>query len=66
MDVIVPEHRLIIVGSGHIALPLAKLADILGFRIILIDDNKETATKERFPMVEQIAIGELGEILDRL
>lgn len=42
-----PE-RLLVVGAGHIALPLAQLGVELGFRVLVLDDRVEFATQERF------------------
>jgi xanthine dehydrogenase accessory factor len=42
-----PE-RLIIVGAGHIAVPLARLGAELGFAVTVLDDREEFATVERF------------------
>jgi xanthine dehydrogenase accessory factor len=41
------EH-LVIVGAGHIAVPLAHLGTMLGFRVTVLDDREEFATDERF------------------
>lgn len=49
IDVIEPKPELVIVGSGHIALQTYKIADLLGFNVIVIDDNRGTLTKNRFP-----------------
>ncbi len=56
IDVLRPEPRLIIIGSGHIAKPLATLADIVGLEAIVVDDA-ETATAERFPKVKELRTG---------
>ena len=40
---------MVIVGSGHIALPTYKIGEILGFDITVVDNNFDTATKDRFP-----------------
>jgi xanthine dehydrogenase accessory factor len=42
-----PE-QLIIVGAGHIAVPLAQLGVLLDFRVTVLDDREEFATAERF------------------
>ncbi len=42
-----PE-RLLVVGAGHIAVPLAQLGVELGFRVLVLDDREEFATEERF------------------
>ena len=54
IDVIEPRPRMIIVGSGHIALPTYRIAEILGFDITVVDDNFNTATNERFPNAKLI------------
>ncbi len=42
-----PE-QLIVVGAGHIAVPLAELGIKLGFRVTVLDDREAFATDERF------------------
>jgi xanthine dehydrogenase accessory factor len=49
IDVVEPRPKLVIVGSGHIAFPTYRLADLLGFEITVVDDNRDTLTKDRFP-----------------
>jgi xanthine dehydrogenase accessory factor len=44
-----PREHLIIVGAGHIAVPVAKLGRMVGFRVTVLDDREEFATDERFP-----------------
>jgi len=65
IDVIEPKHRLILIGAGHVAWSLAKLADIVGFSLAVVDDNEKLANRERFPMAEVIT-GNFNEILDKL
>lgn len=43
-----PPDRLIIVGAGHIAVPLAQLGGLLGFHVLVLDDREEFATGDRF------------------
>lgn len=67
IDVIEPKPRLIIVGAGHIAWSLAKLADIVGFSLVVIDDNEKLANKERFPMAEKIIVGaDFDKLIDKV
>ena len=44
-----PVHELIVVGAGHIALPMVHIGGLLGFRVIVLDDRPDFATRERFP-----------------
>jgi xanthine dehydrogenase accessory factor len=51
------QHRpptLLIVGAGHIALPLAKLGKMCDFDVVVFDDRASFASKERFPMADQV------------
>ncbi len=62
-DVIEPTPRLIIVGEGHVAFPLASLANDIGFRITVIDNERKLANKEKFPMAENIISGDYSQVL---
>lgn len=46
--------RLLIVGAGHIALPLARLGVLLGLPVVVLDDREEFATTERFPEASRV------------
>jgi xanthine dehydrogenase accessory factor len=65
IDVIEPAPRLVIVGTGHVALPLAKLASIAGFKVVIVDDERKLANKEQFPMAEDIIAGDYAQVLSK-
>jgi xanthine dehydrogenase accessory factor len=65
-DVLEPTPRLLIVGAGHVSLPLAKLGSDGGFKILIIDDERKLATKERFPMAEEVIAGDYTQVLTSL
>jgi len=48
MDIVKPEPRLFIMGSGLIAQTVARNANRCGFEVIIIDDA-QSSTKENFP-----------------
>ena len=50
----VPEDRLIVLGGGHIAVPLCRIASILDFSVTVVDDRSGFANRERFPDAAQI------------
>jgi xanthine dehydrogenase accessory factor len=62
-DVMEPAPRLIIVGAGHVASPLAKLASNAGFKIVVVDDERKLITKEHFPMAEDLIAGDYAQVL---
>jgi xanthine dehydrogenase accessory factor len=65
-DVIARPPKLVIVGAGHIAVPLARLGSLLDFRVTVLDDRPEFATPERFPDAAEIIVGHYQETLASL
>lgn len=49
-----PPDELFVVGAGHIAVPLARLGAMLGFRVTVLDDREEFATEARFPSAARV------------
>jgi xanthine dehydrogenase accessory factor len=43
-----PTPRLIVIGAVHIAQPLVRMADALGFEVVIVDPRQAFATEERF------------------
>jgi len=50
----VPNERLILLGGGHIAVPLCKIAAMLGFSVTVADDRPLFASWERFPEASSV------------
>jgi len=48
-NVLCAEARLLICGAGHIALPLARFANDVGFSVTVLDDRPDFAHPSRFP-----------------
>ncbi len=60
------QHRppeLIIVGAGHIALPLAQLGKLCDFTVIVLDDRPQYANRQRFPQADQVLALPLRETM---
>jgi xanthine dehydrogenase accessory factor len=62
-DVVARPAQLVIVGAGHIAMPLARFGSMLDFRVAVLDDRPEFATRERFPDAAEIVVGRYGDTL---
>jgi xanthine dehydrogenase accessory factor len=45
---------LTIVGAVHVAVPLVRLAQELGFRVRVIDARRAFSTRERFPTADEL------------
>ncbi|MGA9350881.1 MAG: XdhC/CoxI family protein [Anaerolineae bacterium] len=59
IDVIASQMTLLLIGAGHVAVPLAELAHLLGFRTVVFDDRTEYANWDRFPQAEEVLVEEL-------
>ena len=66
VDPVAGAQRLIIVGAGHIAQPLANLGAMLGFSVTVIDDRPSFANRERFPTADKIIVQPFAAAIDAL
>lgn len=48
-DILSADVKLLICGAGHIAVPLARSAREVGFKVTVIDDRADFAHADRFP-----------------
>ena len=53
--------ELLIVGGGHIAVPLAQMASLCDFAVTVLDDRPSFANKERFPNAAKVIAAPLRE-----
>jgi len=66
LNITLPPLRLITVGAVHIAQPLAEIATISGYEVIIIDPRASFANNQRFPDIKiinewpEVALNELG------
>jgi xanthine dehydrogenase accessory factor len=60
-----PPHKLVIVGAGHIAIPLTTFAKTLGYRVIVVDARAVFATRERFPHADEVICEWPDEVLGK-
>lgn len=65
-EVLKPTTRILLFGAGNDTIPLAKMADILGFELILIDGRKNLANQARFPSAKQIIQGPAEVVIDQI
>ena len=49
-----PQERLIVLGGGHIALPVCRFGAACGFEVIVIDDRPDFANRARFPEAYEV------------
>lgn len=61
-----PPPTLIIVGAGHIAIPLTTFARTLNYRVVVIDARAAFATPERFPHASELIVAWPDEVLEKM
>jgi xanthine dehydrogenase accessory factor len=63
IKVVPPSEILVVFGAGHVGSSLSKLASQLGFKVLIVDDREEFATKERFPEASEVIIAKPDEAI---
>ncbi len=61
-----PPRTLIIVGAGHISLPLTRLAKVLDYHVTIVDPREAFATRERLPDADELVLEWPDEAMERL
>ncbi|MCL2828734.1 MAG: XdhC family protein [Oscillospiraceae bacterium] len=61
-----PNPRLVILGGGHISVPLCQFAAALGFQVWVYDDRPAFANPDRFPTAHTVLCDDFSHMGDRL
>ena len=62
-EVMPSPPKLIVVGAGHIAVPLVRIAKVLDYYVVVIEDRILFANRERFPDADEILVGDMAETI---
>jgi len=65
-EVMPAPPKLIVVGAGHIAVPLVQIAKVLDFFVSVIDDRLMYANRERFPAADEVLVGDMAQMLKEM
>lgn len=65
-EVMPAPPKLIVVGAGHIAVPLVKIAKVMDFHVTVIDDRLLYANRERFPDADEVLTGDMAQMLKEM
>lgn len=60
------DPPLYIFGGGHVSQFIAKIAKIVGFYVVVIDDREEFANSEKFPDADEFIIKPFKDVYDSL
>lgn len=65
IETLQPAPTLLIVGAGHCGIQLAKVADLIGFQVMVQDDRREWANVDLYPTAK-VFNGSIEEIVAHL
>lgn len=65
-EFLVPAVSLVIIGAGNDILPLAAMAEILGWKMTIIDGRPFYAKKERFPASCSVLLAKPEQVLEQI
>ena len=59
------KDKIIITGSGNVALYVYQFASLLDYKLVIMDNNEEMLTPERFPLAAELIPGDIVENISR-
>ena len=63
---VLPQERLIVLGGGHIALPVCQFGAKCGFAVTVCDDRPDFANRSRFPEAEAVVCDSFENAIEKL
>jgi len=66
IELLKPPVSIVIIGAGNDAVPLVKMADILGWETTVVDGRPDYAKKERFSSACKVLVSRPENVLDKL
>jgi xanthine dehydrogenase accessory factor len=61
IEPVLQRPSVFVFGAGHVAIPLAQVAAIAGFRVTVIDDREEFANRDRYPVVDEVMVASVDD-----
>lgn len=58
--------RLVILGGGHVSLPVAEIGRMLGFHVTVMDDRADFVTRARFPQADELITGDFETLSEKI
>lgn len=66
LELIKPAVSLIIIGAGNDAIPVAQMADIMGWQVTVADGRPQYATAARFPTASRVLVAKSDAVIDQI
>jgi xanthine dehydrogenase accessory factor len=66
VEPVLPQPTVFILGAGHIGFAVSRMAKMVGFRVVVIDERPAYANKERFPDADQVHVDDPSGMIPKL
>lgn len=66
IEIATPAVSLVIFGGGNDSIPLAQMANVLGWETTVVDGRPTYATRERFSLAKQVIVSKSGAALSHI
>lgn len=66
VEPILAQPTLYIFGAGHVSFSISKIAKMVGFEVVVIDDRAEFANIKRFPKADEIFAEDFSKVFSKL
>ncbi len=66
VEAIVPPPTLFVFGTGHDAVPIARMGHDLGWCVVICAKDGRHATRDRFAMADEILVGDIAAVRPRI
>jgi len=66
LELVNKKDEVIILGAGHVGVEIARVAEIAGFWVTVVDDREEFACKEKMLQAHSVIAQDFVEFLDNL
>jgi len=66
IEPIASSEKVYVFGAGHVGQYVSKMAAMVGFKVIVIDDREEYANRERLPEAHKIIVSDFMNSFEKL
>jgi xanthine dehydrogenase accessory factor len=66
IEPVISEPVLYIFGGGHVSKQIGPIADLVGFKVVIIDDREEFSMAQNFPYAKDVITSPFENVMERL
>jgi xanthine/CO dehydrogenase XdhC/CoxF family maturation factor len=66
INILKPQVTLVLIGAGNDAMPLVKMGEVIGWKVVVVDGRANYANKKRFSSGCQVMVSKAEEIFSSI